>query len=257
MTTKTAKKTTKTTFKLNKGDVLTRTGLKVMPGEGAIEFARQYFPPYVEHYEGLEIAADLIDGFFEGVDDPRVRRCNHCGYFYRDKTKNNSSLVCSDDCKNGKDGVLQWYRRESRKAGKPRRLSWMDMHYATHNADTGERLEYPFWISDWHMFEYDRKHKAYSFGDNFEQYVAQQKLKEKRGGKRKRPQLIDYDGYLKPQNIAVKFITSGVGRSNGKLIIIKRSKSEIAADLLERYGEKHLHRERIRAQMAAFGKYKF
>jgi len=180
MTTKTAKKTTKTTFKLNKGDVLAKTGLKVKPGEGAVEFARQFFPPFVDYHEGLEIATDLIDGFFVGVEDPRVRRCNHCGYYYRDKTKNNSSLVCSEDCKDGKDTVLQWYRREIRKADKPRRLSWMDMHYATHIPGTSEKLEYPFWKSDWHMFEYDRKHKSYSFGDNFEQYVAQQKLKEAR-----------------------------------------------------------------------------
>lgn len=243
--------TVNTSITLKKGDVLKHTFLKVEPGTGAIELARKYFPPNVEYHDALEIAAALIDGHFEGIDDPKVRRCAHCGYYYRDKTKNNSSVICSKECASGKDIVLKAWRREVRKVGKVRRLSWLDLHYAS--SYKGDPLEYPFWSSDWHMFEYDRKRKVYSFGDDFEQYVAQQKRKAEMGGKRKTAEQIDYDGYNVPRNIHVKL---GGHVGYGKVTVIKQSREKIEAELLARYGAKKLQQERVRAQMAALGRYK-
>lgn len=236
---------------LKKGDVLTHTFLKVTPGTGAVEFARRYFPINVEYHDALEIATAVIDGHFEGVDDSKVRRCAHCGYYYRDKTKNNSSVTCSKECGTGKDVVLKAWRREVRKVGKVRRLTWLDLHYAS--SYQGEPLEYPFWSSDWHMFEYDRKRKVYSFGDDFEQYVAQQKRKAEMGGKRKTAEQIDYDGYNAPRNIYVKL---GGSVGYGKVTVFKKGRGEVEADLLARYGAKKLQQERVRAQMAALGRYK-
>ncbi|MEG0471097.1 MAG: hypothetical protein RR588_02070 [Solibacillus sp.] len=241
-----------TNIKLKKGDILKSTFLKVEPGAGAVDLAQRYYFFNMANRDELEIAEALVDGRFEGVDDPKVRRCAHCGYYYRDKTKNNMSVTCSKECASGKDIVLKSWRREVRKVGKVRRLSWLDLHYAS--SYQGEPLEYPFWSSDWHMFEYDRKRKVYSFGDDFEQYVAQQKRKAEMGGKRKTAEQIDYDGYNTPRNIYVKL---GGSVGYGKETVIKRSREDIEADLLARYGAKKLQQERIRAQMAALGRYKF
>lgn len=243
---------TNTSIKLKKGEVLKHTFLKVLPGAGAVELARRYFPLNVEYHDALKIASNLIDGYFEGVDDPKVRRCAHCGYYYRDKTKNNSSVTCSKECSDGKDIVLKAWRREVRKVSKVRRLSWLELHYAS--SYKKETQEYPFWTSDWHMFEYDRKRKVYSFGDDFEQYVAQQKRNSEMNGKRKAVEHIDYDGHNTPRNIYVKL---GGEVSYGKVTTIKRSCEDIEKDLLTRYGVEKLQRERVRAQMAALGRYKF
>lgn len=240
-----------TKIKLKKGEVLKDTFLKVSPGEGAIEFARRYFFFNMLDYDELEIATALVDGDFAEVNDPRVRRCAHCGYYYRDKTKNNSSVTCSKECGTSKDIVLKAWRREVRKVGKVRRLSWLDLHYVS--SSKGKPLEYPFWKSNWHMFEYDRKRKVYSFGDDFEQYVAQQKRKEESGNKRKTPEHIDYNGDIKPRNIYVKL---GGHIGYGKVTVMKRSREEIEADLLARYGAKKLQQERFRAQMASVGRHK-
>lgn len=240
-----------TNIKLKKGDVLKSTFLKVAPGAGAVDLAQRYYFFNMVNYDELEIATALIDGNFKGVDDPKVRRCAHCGYYYRDKTKNNMSVTCSKECASGKDIVLKAWRREVRKDDKLRRLTWLDLHYAS--SYKGEPLEYPFWRSDWHMFEYDRKRKVYSFGDDFEQYVAQQKRKAEIGGKRKTAEQIDYDGYNVPRNIHVK-LSGNVGY--GKVTVIKQSREEIESELLARYGAKKLQQERVRAQMAALGRYK-
>lgn len=240
-----------TNIKLKKGDVLKSTFLKVAPGAGAVDLAQRYYFFNMVDYDELEIAAALVDGHFEGVDDPKVRRCAHCGYYYRDRTKNNMSVTCSKECASGKDIVLKAWRREVRKDDKVHRLTWLDLHYAS--SYKGEPLEYPFWRNDWHMFEYDRKRKVYSFGDDFEQYVAQQKRKAEMGGKRKTAEQIDYDGYNVPRNIHVKL---GGHVGYGKVTVIKQNREKIEAELLARYGAKKLQQERVRAQMAALGRYK-
>ncbi|MCK1997957.1 hypothetical protein MPH47_12100 [Psychrobacillus psychrodurans] len=235
-----------TTIKVEKGQVLI-SALKVYPGEGAVEFAMRFVEEMtLEHVQA--VCVDLVAGNFEGIDDKRVRRCQFCGYYYEDKTKNNSSLVCSDECKAGKDVVLQAYRRKVNSDSKPKRPTYKDLHYAGH-------LEYPFWKSDIHMNEYDRKRGTYSYGDNLEEVVGKALLDAEMGGKKKKPQLIDYDGFAGAIPFAVNLSEKQHKTMAHKTI--KRSAADIEADLLARYGEKKLVEERRRAKFVSKGVYGF
>ncbi|EON74123.1 hypothetical protein [Lysinibacillus sphaericus] len=233
------------TFKMKKGEVLVVTDLKE-PGAGAIELARQYIGPKAEYYDALDIMADVIDGYFIGVEDPRVRRCNCCGFFYRDTTKNNSSLTCSLECKTKKDVVIKAWRREVRKAGKPRRPTFKNLYYT-------EGLEYPFWANEDRMYEYDRKRGGYSYGDNFEEYVGRKLLDAQMGGKKKSAQIIDYDGYDKAMPFEVN-LSEKLHKTNKKTVY-KRSAAEIDAELLERYGAEKLRQARMQAKYFETGNY--
>lgn len=235
-----------TTIKVEKGQVLI-TALKEEPGKGAIEFARRYVEEMtIEHVQ--EVCEDLVAGNFVGIDDKKVRRCQFCGYYYEDQTKNNSSLVCSDECKTGKDIVLKAYRRKVKEDSKPKRPTYKQLYYF------GRDTEYPHWASEIHMFEYDRKHKAYSYGDNFEKVVGKALLDAKMGGKKKKSQLIDYDGFTNRLRFNVKL--SEKQYKTMEHTTIKRSASEIEADLLRRYGEKRLTAARREAILFSTGKYR-
>lgn len=226
-----------TKINIPKGSVMEPTALKVWPGEGAVNFAMQFVANMtVEHV--MEVCEDLVAGYFVGYGDKKVRRCQFCGYYYRDTTKNNSSLVCSDECKTGKDIALKAWRRKTKSAGKPRRPTYKDLYYAEYWPGTGVKLEYPFWKSDFHMFEYDRKHKAYAYGDNFEEVVARALLNIEMGGKKKAAQIIDYDGDKKAAPFAVKL--SEKLRKTKEIVIYKSSREDIEDGLLERYGAEKL-----------------
>lgn len=243
-----------TKIKVEKGQLLT-TALKVDPGKGAVEFAMMFLEDLT-----LEHAIPLCEGLVGGgilrlmealgLDDKKVRRCQFCGYYYRDSTKNNFSLVCSEECKSGKDIVLKAYRRNVKNAGKPKRPTYKNLYYAS--SFRPETAEYPFWTSDFHMNEYDRKHGAYSYGDNFEEVVGKALQNAKMGGKKKKPQLIDYDGFDGAIPFAVK-----LSEKQHKTMVhktIKRSAADIEADLVARYGAKKLAEERRRAQVFAKGR---
>ena len=181
-----------TTIKVEKGQLLI-TALKVEPGAGAVAYAESYVKEMtLEHVTPL--CEDLVGGgtirLLEalGFSDKKVRRCQYCGYYYRDATKNNSSLVCSDECKTGKDIVLKAYRRKVAYAGKPRRPTYKELYYR------GEETGYPHWMNERYMLEYDRKHESYSYGDNLEAVIGREMQKAKMGGKKRLTQAIDYNG---------------------------------------------------------------
>ena len=238
--------TTKT-IEFKEGEVLTKTGLKVDPGAGAVKLAQEF--AVGRTYEEVEgIMTDLIDGNFEGAEDKRVKRCHYCGYFYRDVTKNNSSHVCSPECKTGKDIVLKQYRREVRNEGKPKRKLLKDEHYYDG--------EYSFFSNDFWMREYDRRHQTYSYGNNFEAVVGYHQVKAKNGGKRVNvPQKIDYNGTEKVTPIHVKLPRHDKSvKTASKVKSYKMSREEIEGHLLESYGAKKLAYERRFAQLHSIGK---
>lgn len=234
-----------TTIKVEKGQVLI-TALTVGPGEGAVEFAMRYVEELtIEHVE--EVCKDLVSGNIEEINDKKVRRCQFCGYYYMDKTKNNSSLTCSDECKTGKDIVLKAYRRKVKEDSKPKRPTYKQLYYF------GRDTEYPHWASEFHMFENDRKHGAYSYGDNFEEVVGKALLNAEMGGKKKKAQVIDYDG----DEIVIPFAVKLSEKQHKTKVhkTIKRSASEIEADLLARYGAEKLASARREAMIFGKGKY--
>lgn len=249
---------TKVAVKLKKGDVLKSTALKIKPGSGAIELASQYIHRKMDYDELMYVMEALIDGRFEGVDDKKVRRCACCGYFYRDKTKNNSSVVCSQECRNKKDTVIKEYRRNVRAADKPRRPTFKDLYYAEYLSD-GTKLEYPFWASEDKMYEYDRKRGCYTYGDDFEEVVGVKLLQlEYNLTKRKQGEVIIYDSELgaKRPPFEVKFVKhSADERKTIDYPTVKKGKGEVEAELLERFGEYKLTQARRRARYHKTGNY--
>lgn len=228
------------TIKLEKYDVLNRTALKVDPGKGAVDFAKRY----VEEMTLLHVEAvckDLIAGNFEEIDDKKVRRCQYCGYFYRDNTKNNSSLVCSDECKSSKDIVLKAFRRKEKAEGKPRRASFKEMYYTEH-------LEYPFFTSEKKMMEYSARHEV-SYGDEFEETIGKVMTNRMMGGKKKSTQNIEYNGDEVTSKIKVRIASHG-NKEAGQVV---KYKADCQTELMQRYGARKLEQERIRAVLYTTG----
>lgn len=233
--------TTNTIPKIKQGEVLKATAFK-NPGTGAIEFARRYIGPGYEYDEMLEIMAEVIDGNFVEIHDKKVKRCQCCGFYYRDKTKNNNSTTCSIECKASKDAVIKTLTRRARKeqAGTARKTYKDGRYYGG---------EYSFWCNDEAMFEYDRKHGIYAQGDNLEAVIATAVKRAQMGGKKR--VTTDFNLYEKNwSNAEYKPSKQFFGNTKptaSSVKIIKRSASDIEADLIERYGEKHLAKMRKRA----------
>ncbi|MFP3919347.1 hypothetical protein U5N28_16220 [Lysinibacillus telephonicus] len=236
-----------TTLKLKQGEVLKATAFR-NPGEGAIEFARQYIGPGQEYHDMLDIMTDIIDGNFVEIHDKKVKRCQCCGFYYRDKTKNNSATTCSIECKAGKDAVLKTYNRRTKKReeGKARK-SVEELYYYSH-------LEYPFWNghgmnSEQLMFENDRKHNIYSYGDTLEAVVATAQRRAAMGGKKKVKENFGlYEGkWSNAETQRLPEFWGDTPTTGGKVKTIKKAKGEVAAELLERYGAEKLQRSREKA----------
>ena len=91
------------------------------PGKGAIEFARQFVEGRTRD-EAIEILRDLLNGNLHDKTDKRIKKCSTCGYYYRDRTKNNSSKTCSRECKIKRDTL----RRAEKNAEKALKLALID-----------------------------------------------------------------------------------------------------------------------------------
>lgn len=242
------------TLKIKQGEVLRETAFK-NPGTGAIEFARRYIGPGYEYYDMLEIMEDVIDGNFVEIHDKRVKRCQCCGFYYRDKTKNNSATTCSIECKAGKDAVLKKFtRRTKKKEAGTARKSAEELYYYSH-------LEYPFWNgieanSERLMSENDRKSNVYSYGDTLESVVAKAQRRVLMGGKKRVTQDFDlYEGkWSNAKTTRLPEFWGDTPATGGKVTVIKRTREEIEADLLARYGERKLKEARRRAIEFAKGR---
>lgn len=230
-----------TTYKLKQGEVLKDTAFK-NPGTGAIEFARSYIGPGHDYDEMLEIMSDIIDGYFTEVHDKKVKRCQCCGFYYRDKTKNNSATTCSAECKAGKDVVLKTYKRrvKAEQQGTARKSYKHGRYFGG---------EYPFWINDDAMFEYDRKHKIYKHGDDLEEVVARAQRRAQMGGKKRITTNFGlYEGeWSTAETQRLPEFWGDTPTTGGKCKIIKMTREEIEAELLAQYGERKLENARQRA----------
>lgn len=255
-------------IKLAKNDVLAATCFEVTPGEKAVTFAQQFITDAMTYEESLDVLADVIDGNIEVENRSRLRRCNCCGYLFIDITKNNSALICSDDCKDKKDTVLQEIRREERRADSPHRLTFKDIYYVQHLRD-GTQLEYPYWneakfgkyirTSEQIMYEYDRSRKCDFYGEDFEQIIGRKLWQIEQGfAKRKVPELIVYDTEktVKRPPFVVNFLPNdGNVKKPIDHPIVKKGKGEVYTDLLNRYGDYKLLQARRRAMYHKTGNY--
>lgn len=143
------------------------------PGPGAVEYARQFIPEDATREEALEIIRRLL----AEDHDPRVKRCAHCEFPYRDRTKNNGSKTCSRECKIDRDTYQEAVgNREARQAtprdyGQPEGYRFWD--------------EYPSWDDEKKRDNYWARNEVPSEADKIDRISGKQQILGR--GNRKTP----------------------------------------------------------------------
>lgn len=221
--------TKKPTITIPKGYVL-ETALEYVPGPGALEYMREL----AEKFEAdlLDIYEE-IDSYLLNVDEKGIKRCQYCGYPFRDTTRNKSKLVCSDRCKRKKDIFLRKYKRS---LNPNRRLSYRELHM------TGHETGYTIWKSDYAMQNYDRNNKVDFYGKGLDEIEGRQQIRSMNGGRRKVTNFISYDGdeEYTPTRFEVKLPEVFKDLEPAPVTVKKRTKEEIDEYHLKTYGKRKL-----------------
>lgn len=116
------------------------------PGPGAIEYAKQFIEGLTREEAGPVMSA-LLRGDLIEADDKRVKRCDCCGYFWRDDSLRNTKRTCSDECKTTIKTMQKRQQRADQELlnPKPRKRTLMD--------DYVWWLEYPYWANEYSMIK--------------------------------------------------------------------------------------------------------
>lgn len=126
------------------------------PGAGAIEFTK-YFMTGVRELDELTVKI-LLEGRLHDQDDKRIKRCDYCGYFWRDPSLRNTRKTCSNECKTGIKTLQRRKQREKQDLlnPKPRKRRLID--------DYVWWLEYPYWQNEDSMikvgWKFEKPHVA-------------------------------------------------------------------------------------------------
>lgn len=118
------------------------------PGEGAIKYARRQLAGLTREQAKARIPRLLK----QLPDDKRVKRCDYCGYPWRDESLRNTKRTCSEECKTGIK-TLQRRQQRADKAlltGKTKKRTKREQNYIWW-------LEYPFWLNEYEMLKYSWK----------------------------------------------------------------------------------------------------
>lgn len=217
MTTQTANKTTKTTYR--------------QPGTGAIQFAKEYIGG-LDRKQALPIIKQLIDGKLHDRSDKRIKRCDYCGYYYRDNTRPNNSKTCSRECKIAKDTLIRAKKNADKALIKPIEKEMYTAY--TH------WLEYPFYFNEHYMLKH-----AHNYESPFD-YV---KLAQIDAAKQRRYKRKTTGGFGKVhvRGLRHKHLYSAVK-------ISRISRGEIDEYLINKYGAYKLRMERWRAEQFSCSK---
>lgn len=249
-----------TIFNIPEGAALASTALKSI-GEGAEAFAKEVAQNYRHILAGddsvkqFQFAQDMINGNLSEHDDVRVKRCQSCGYFFRDKTRPNNAKVCSTKCKHIKDAALNAERK--RKRGAEKRMSAIDMYYVDRD-EYGELLEYPFYMdckyskrTDLQIMELvDRDRiKFMGAGNEFDAYAGYVENKRGKGRKKVTREYSDNRDATKfKRTINAKIqVSSAEFRTSGRTKCYKWDSDEYEVYRAEKYGEASLQAARNRA----------
>lgn len=157
MTTQTANKTTKTTYR--------------EPGTGAIQFAKEFITG-LDRRQALPIIKRLNAGKLHDKKDKRIKRCEYCGYFYRDKTRPNNSKTCCRECKIAKDTLIRAKKKADKAVLKP-------IEKEIYTAYT-HWLEYPFYLNEHYMLKHAHDYESPFDHDKLSQIDAARQRNYKR-----------------------------------------------------------------------------
>lgn len=146
------------------------------PGEGALDYTKQ-ITQGLNKGEAAQVIEALLAGEIHDRTDKRIKRCQWCRYYYRDKTKPNNSKTCSLACKTARDTKDRARKEVDRRLlhGIPKRLLKREEFY---NADLG------IWTSEPEMISYYRSREGGGSG-NVEAIIDARQVAELMGGKRK------------------------------------------------------------------------
>ncbi|CAM5433355.1 hypothetical protein SAFG77S_08043 [Streptomyces afghaniensis] len=204
------------------------------PGSGAIEFAKQFIEGMTME-EARPVIKGLVKGELHNEADKKVKRCDWCGYYYRDKTKNNRSRVCCRHCKFDKDNYARAIKKAEKELitpKKPRSIEKeMYSYYANH-------LEYPYYISEHYMLKRAHQREKLFPLDKIEKIEGA----KQRGYKRKKTNTpTDGSDRVYVRGLSYK-------HSYGEVEITHMKPDEINKYFKGKYSEEHLQWERWRAQ---------
>ncbi|MFD2923882.1 hypothetical protein [Halobacillus naozhouensis] len=212
------------------------------PGTGAIEFAREYVQG-LDELEALSVINSLLNGELHDSTDKRIKRCNYCGYHYKDNTRPNNAKVCSHECREARKVINRTRKRRTAKPPKPTKK---DIYYV--KAPDG----YDFWINEREMLKYFDNRETVFDDKKIEQIAAAKHRKESMGGKKTPKYTSSYQGDEKgagtDHRVNVRFVENKEARKPGEVITTKIDPEEVKAYLIEEYGEHKLFtgRETIR-----------
>lgn len=125
----------------------------IEPGAGAIAYARERIAG-LSRDEAAPVIRELIAN---PLDDKRVKRCEYCGYPWRDDSLRNTKRTCSDECKTALK-TLQRRRQRADKAllegedAPPKKRAKRHCYVWW--------LEYPFWLNEYEMLKRSWKYEV-------------------------------------------------------------------------------------------------
>ncbi len=210
------------------------------PGEGAIEFALQFFGG-VSKENAISHVRKLMNGELHDITDKRIKRCDYCRYFYRDKTKPNNSRVCSQECKIRKHTLKRAMKKLDAALVKPQKKEPEIVPYVFW-------LEYPFWVNEYEMLKQSWKYEAPYALDKIERIVAAKQRDEMTGGKRIPKRVVPYSGNeIESSKVSVRFAKQDCQRKPSEVIVTMMTAEEIDNYFRSKYTEEHLKQERRRA----------
>lgn len=117
------------------------------PGAGAVEFAKG-FTEGLSRDEAEEVIAQLLRGELHDATDNRVKRCVHCGYYWRDDSLRNTKKTCSDACNTAKKTLQRRKQRERKALLEPEKKKKRKLQ-----DDYVYWLEYPYWGNEYSMLK--------------------------------------------------------------------------------------------------------
>ncbi|MBN9653880.1 hypothetical protein J0K78_06345 [Halobacillus sp. GSS1] len=126
------------------------------PGEGAVEYARQFVGDMGKTPEARETLIKLLNEELPGIEDRRVKRCDYCRYLWRDDSLRNNRKSCCEDCRQARRKLQKRKEREREELinPKPRKRTKKD--------DYVYWIEYPYWSNEDSMLaEAERYEKPY------------------------------------------------------------------------------------------------
>lgn len=171
----------------------TKTTYREPIGIGAIEYANQ-FTEGLTFEETAEIMHTLLNGELNDSTDKRVKRCDYCGYWWRDDSLRNTKRTCCDDCKRRLKTMQRRQERADKELlnpnPKPRKHRLTD--------DYVWWVEYPYWINEYSMIKIGWKYEKSMSISKMDYIKAQHEIYGY--GNRKKPNVFaDYNGDKRDQ----------------------------------------------------------